>query len=124
MEQAIDGFLRHLKIEKNSSPLTVKSYAEDVASLIDYFQDRVGYIPEAKQVSVGMLRGYVAYLYECDYAKTTVARRVADRLGLEHVELDALAHQPGWTMRPAEEFRSDLERRLSGAEHPSRVHAG
>jgi len=48
--------------------------------------------------------------------KTTVARRVADRLGLEHVELDALAHQPGWTMRPAEEFRSDLERRLSGAE--------
>jgi len=77
MEQAIDGFLRHLKIEKNSSPLTVKSYAEDVASLIDYFQDRVGYIPEAKQVSVGMLRGYVAYLHECDYAKTTVARRLA-----------------------------------------------
>ena len=77
MEQAIDGFLRHLKIEKNSSPLTVKSYAEDVASLIDYFQDRVGYIPEAKQVSIGMLRGYVAYLHECDYAKTTVARRLA-----------------------------------------------
>ncbi|MDA1160833.1 MAG: site-specific integrase, partial [Planctomycetota bacterium] len=42
MEVAIDGFLRHLKIEKNSSPLTVKSYAEDVASLLAYFQDRVG----------------------------------------------------------------------------------
>ena len=48
--------------------------------------------------------------------KTTVARQVADRLGLEHIELDELAHQPGWTMRPAEEFRSDLERCLSGAE--------
>ena len=48
--------------------------------------------------------------------KTTVARQVADRLGLEHIELDELAHQPGWTMRPAEEFRSDLETRLSGAE--------
>ena len=77
MEQAIDGFLRHLKIEKNSSPLTVKSYAEDVASLLAYFQDRVGYVPEVRQVSVGMLRGYVAYLHECDYAKTTVARRLA-----------------------------------------------
>ena len=54
MEQAIDGFLRHLKIERNSSPLTVKSYAEDVASLLAYFQDRVGYVPEARQVSVGM----------------------------------------------------------------------
>ena len=77
MEQAIDGFLRYLQIEKNSSPLTLKSYAEDVASLLAYFQDRVGYVPSANQVSVGMLRGYVAYLHECDYAKTTVARRLA-----------------------------------------------
>ena len=48
--------------------------------------------------------------------KTTVAQQIADRLEIEHIELDDLAQQPGWKLRPAEEFRSDLQRRLSGAE--------
>ena len=45
MDRAIDGFLRYLKIERNSSDLTVKSYAEDLTSLAVYFNDRVGHIP-------------------------------------------------------------------------------
>jgi adenylate kinase family enzyme len=34
-----------------------------------------------------------------------VARELARRLGVPHVELDALFHGPGWTETPAEEFR-------------------
>jgi GTPase SAR1 family protein len=37
--------------------------------------------------------------------KTTVARELARRLGVQHVELDALYHGPGWTETPPEEFR-------------------
>ena len=77
MYSAIDGFLRYLKIERNSSELTLKSYGEDFGSLLDYFRDRVGDVTEPGQVHITQLRGYVAYLHECDYAKTTIARRLA-----------------------------------------------
>ena len=38
--------------------------------------------------------------------KTTVARVLAERLGVPHVELDAIFHQPGWQELPTEEFRA------------------
>jgi adenylate kinase family enzyme len=37
--------------------------------------------------------------------KTTVARELAHRHGVPHVELDALFHGPNWAETPAEEFR-------------------
>lgn len=77
MHAAVDGFLRSLRIERNASPLTLKSYAEDFNSFFDYLQDRVGRIPEPSETDITMLRGYVAYLHECQYAKTTIARRLA-----------------------------------------------
>ena len=40
--------------------------------------------------------------------KTTLAARVADVLGVPHVEIDSLFHGPGWTPRP--EFEADVER--------------
>jgi adenylate kinase family enzyme len=43
--------------------------------------------------------------------KTTVARELARRHGVPHVELDALFHGPGWAETPAEEF----QRRVAAA---------
>ena len=77
MYAAIDAFVRHLKVERNASPLTVKSYAEDLDSLLTFFNDVRRGVPEPKQVDVGTLREYVSYLHDCGYAKTTVARRLA-----------------------------------------------
>lgn len=77
MYSAIDGFLRYLKIERNASELTLKSYGEDFGSLLDYFRDRVGEVTQPGQVHIAQLRGYIAYLHECDYARTTIARRLA-----------------------------------------------
>jgi adenylate kinase family enzyme len=36
--------------------------------------------------------------------KSTVARELAARLNVPHVELDAIFHQPGWTPLPKDEF--------------------
>jgi len=77
MFRAIDGFLRYLKIERNASELTIKSYAEDFGSLLDYIRDRVGEVESPAELQIPQLRGYVAYLHECDYARTTIARRLA-----------------------------------------------
>lgn len=40
--------------------------------------------------------------------KTTVARVVAERLGLRHLELDSINHQPDWTPIPHDEFQASV----------------
>lgn len=77
MQTAIPAFLNHLKVEKNSSALTIKSYTDDLTHLCEFFQEQHGIVPRPADVDVGQLRTYVAYLHECGYARSTVARRLA-----------------------------------------------
>jgi integrase/recombinase XerC len=77
MQSAIQSFLRHLRIERNASDLTLKSYGDDFESFLEYLRDRVGEIPSPEQLTINVLRGYVNYLHECEYARTTIARRLA-----------------------------------------------
>jgi adenylate kinase family enzyme len=46
--------------------------------------------------------------------KTTFGRRLAERLGVPFVELDALVHGPGWTETPDEELRALVEPIVAG----------
>ncbi len=77
MHAAIDGFVRYLKIERNASELTLKSYSEDLGSLLEFFAEGLGRVPAPAEVSIAILRTYVSYLHECQYARTTIARRLA-----------------------------------------------
>jgi adenylate kinase family enzyme len=46
--------------------------------------------------------------------KTTTASQIAHRLGIPHVELDALHWEPDWTPAPLDLFRERVARALSG----------
>jgi len=46
--------------------------------------------------------------------KTTLARQLSERLGVPHIELDALFHQPGWQPTPRDEFRAKVAAALAG----------
>lgn len=77
MHSAIESFLRYLRIERNASPLTLKSYSEDLDALLEYFAEQLGMLPQPDQVTIAILRAYVAYMHECQYARATIARRLA-----------------------------------------------
>ena len=76
LHDAIDSFLRYLQIERNASELTLKSYSEDLESLIEYLTEYEGSLLPPDRIEISELRRYVAYLHECQYERTTIARRL------------------------------------------------
>ncbi len=77
MQTAIEGFLRYLRIERNASPLTLKSYGADLADLMQFFRSSEDRLPAPADISIGQLRAFVADLHQRGYARSTVARRLA-----------------------------------------------
>jgi integrase/recombinase XerC len=78
MEETLAEFLRHLALEKNASPHTVKSYREDLTQALEFFRTRLGkQDPAPAQLSPRLLRAYLAWLHEQGYARATVSRRLA-----------------------------------------------
>ncbi|MEO2012898.1 MAG: tyrosine recombinase XerC [Fuerstiella sp.] len=77
MQTAVPSFLNYLKVERNCSELTIKSYTDDLSHLSEFILEQFGTVPRPAAIEVSQLRGYVAYLHECGYAQATVARRLA-----------------------------------------------
>lgn len=48
--------------------------------------------------------------------KSTVAKTVSSALGVPHLELDSVFHQPGWTELPTDEFQDAVRTFTDGAE--------
>ena len=75
---AIGRFLQYLRAERNASDLTIKSYREDLTALEKYLSTaHGGASPCPGDISTIELRGYVSSLHTAEYAKTTIARRLA-----------------------------------------------
>jgi len=100
MRKALQRFLQYLRVERNASPMTLKSYREDLTALADYLTKASdGRTPAPTAISVAALRGYVAAIHDAGYAKSTVARRLASlrsffRFGQREGWIDANPAKP------------------------------
>jgi integrase/recombinase XerC len=107
MQTAVSRFLQYLRVERNASELTIKSYREDLEALVEYLQDLRGEVPSPGSVGTVELRGYVAALHEAGYAKTTIARRLASLRSFFR-----FGQREGWTdTNPAKPLRNPRKSR-------------
>jgi integrase/recombinase XerC len=73
LADALDAFVRHLRLELGRSPHTVRAYAGDVGGLLEHAARMGVTAPEELELSV--LRSWLARLRSTGSARTTLARR-------------------------------------------------
>src|SRR5574344_198837 len=72
----VANFLNYLNVEKNYYPLTLKSYAGDIALFEEFLTARSGSCQWSK-VSILDIRAYLAQLNSKHAARKSIARRIS-----------------------------------------------
>ena len=75
MRAAAAAYERHLRLELNRSPHTVRAYLADIVGLLDHVARLGGRSPAA--IDLGTLRGWLAIQRNAGVARSTLARRAA-----------------------------------------------
>jgi len=77
MDSSVTAFLTHLKIERQASEHTVRSYEHDLRLYCRYLVETPGEGADPRAVDPRRLRRYSAWLTGQGFAASTVARRLA-----------------------------------------------
>jgi integrase/recombinase XerC len=96
----VDRFLRHLVAERGASPLTIKSYREDLLQFEEFLASAGCRTPA--DATSPVLRRFAAGLHAAGYAASTVARKLASLRSFY-----AFGQREGWIRgNPAKPLRS------------------
>jgi integrase/recombinase XerC len=78
MEQ-LRGFLDYIRLNRNASPHTVAAYQSDLSQFVAFAGEHTGRRDalQPKDLSLGVIRGYLGELYRQGQARTSVARKVS-----------------------------------------------
>lgn len=80
MKSAIDKYLKYLRIERNASPHTITSYENDLNQFLEFLSQHFGLKdsePDINSIERLTIRLWLGELTEQDYAKSSIARKVA-----------------------------------------------
>ncbi|MBA4370318.1 MAG: integrase [Coriobacteriaceae bacterium] len=123
--EIVDRFITHLRVERGSSPHTVRAYSGDLAAYLAW-AERAGIDPIAP--THRQLRAYLAELDRARYSRRTIARRLsavrsmfafAAREGLVASDPASVLVSPKLPARLPKTVPDDLLTRLLEAPDPS-----
>jgi integrase/recombinase XerC len=77
MRSSSAAFLRHLELERNASPHTIRAYGEDLAQLTEHLRRELGREPRPEDADHLAIRGFLAALHRRGLAKSSSARTLA-----------------------------------------------
>lgn len=108
MLTALGRFLDYLRVQRNASELTLKSYREDLEALIEYLAaHHGGRPPSPERITTGELRRYVGAMHDVGYAASTISRRLASVRSFFR-----FGQREGWvTKNPAKALRNPRKTR-------------
>ena len=77
MDRQVNGFIKYLIIEKNTSNHTIVKYTSDLKNLSLFFKDRYS-IDNLKKISICLLRQYIEYIKDKNnLSPASVANKIA-----------------------------------------------
>ncbi|QDU60622.1 Tyrosine recombinase XerC [Planctomycetes bacterium Pan216] len=77
MDEWVDRFLDHLRIERNRSDHTVKSYSEDLRAAREFWAETLKQSPPIDAISTSLVRAFLAHLHASGYKASSISRRLS-----------------------------------------------
>jgi integrase/recombinase XerC len=78
VEKAIRSYLRHLRLDRNCSPETVRAYGSDLGEFAEFTaRESGGRMPEPDAVDRLMIRAFLSELHARGSKRSTIARKLA-----------------------------------------------